>query len=359
MNKGTCKKKRLLSMIVAFAMVLSLFAGVGATKQAKAEGTTPEGPKTYNYTELYAGQIIYPGDTLVNNLSSNSVNINILDRNYTYYDSIASNSSMTFENSYALSGRSYCIESDAWKVMKTENKVYFVKEADATWTELITDEVSDPSRAEGTDYYTITINRDEGYRYFYQVMDAYEQYYPTGESYTNENLTGTLPYLNAMISGEVQNTKPLADMLETFTEITTDSLRVESSVYGMIYKYKKDTDVEGKADNYLLTGAASFATVKIARNVTVEDTENGTVTATVNGAPATKVEEVETVSLTLTPEDGYEVGTVSVKDTEGNEIFVEEDGSFLMPRSAVTITVTFAEAAQAPATYTITLDSSN
>ena len=357
MNRETCKKKRLLSMIVAFAMVLSLFAGVGASKQAKAEGITPE-QETYNYTELQNGQIIYPGDTLVNDISGNSVNITIRDRNYGYYGSIASNSSMVFKNSYTVKDdMNYRIESDAWKVMKTESKVYFVKEADATWTELITDEVSDPSRAEGTDYYTITLDKEDGYRYFYIVMDIYEQYYPAGMTYTNEELKGVPARFNPQVSSEVQSTSPLAEITVNFKEITADSFDVESSVYGTVYKFKKDTDVEGKTDNYLLTGAVFFATEKIARDVTVEDTENGTVTATVNDAPATKVEEVETVYLTLTPEDGYEVDTVSVKDAEGNEIFVEEDGSFLMPRSAVTISVTFAK--EAPATYTVTLDRTN
>ena len=354
MNRLACKKKSLLSMIVAFAMILSLFGGVGTSKQAKAEEITPE-QETYNYTELQNGQIIRSGDTLVNDISGNSVNITILDRNYGYYGSIASNSSMVFENSYTVKDdMNYRIESDAWKVMKTESKVCFVKEVDANWVELITDEIESVSRAEGKDYYTITLDKEEGYRFFYIVMDIYEQYYPAGMTYTNEELKGVPARLNPQVSSEVQSTSPLAEITVNFKEITADSFDVESSVYGAVYKFKKDTDVEGKTDNYLLTGAAFFATEKIARDVTVEDTENGTVTATVNDAPATKVEEVETVYLTFTPEDGYEVGTVSVKDTEGNEIFVEEDGSFLMPRSAVTISVTFAKEAPAPATYNYT-----
>ena len=314
-------------------------------------------PATYNYTELYDGQIIYPGDILVNNLSSNSVNINILDRNYTYYASIASNSSMTFENSYAY-GENYSIESDTWKVMKTENKVYFVKEADAHWMQLITDEFGGVSRTEDKDNYTITVNREEGYRYFYKViMDAYATLYPEGQTYTNEMLQGVPGAFNPTVSSEVQRTYAMDEILEEggFTEMTKDSFCVESSVYGVVYKFQKDTDVAGKTDNHLLIGAVCFAAEKIARDVTVTDTVNGTVTATVNGAPATKVEEVETVCLTLTPEDGYKVNTVSVKDAKGNEIFVEEDGSFLMPRSAVTITVTFAEAApEEPTTPTPT-----
>ena len=91
-------------------------------------------------------------------------------------------------------------------------------------------------------------------------------------------------------------------------------------------------------------GAAGFATEKIARAVTVMDSENGTIAAALeNGEAATKVEEVERVYLTVTPDAGYELISLSVKDSNGNEITVKDDYSFLMPRSAVTISATFTQ----------------
>ncbi len=71
--------------------------------------------------------------------------------------------------------------------------------------------------------------------------------------------------------------------------------------------------------------------------VTITTPENGTVTA-----DETKAAEGKTVTLTITPDTGYELDVLSVKDAEDNKITVENN-KFTMPASAVTVTATFKE----------------
>jgi hypothetical protein len=58
------------------------------------------------------------------------------------------------------------------------------------------------------------------------------------------------------------------------------------------------------------------------------------------------------VTLTLTPDEGYEVDAVSVKDKDGKEIPLKDNGdgtySFTMPASAVTVDATYKEKAAEP-----------
>ena len=74
---------------------------------------------------------------------------------------------------------------------------------------------------------------------------------------------------------------------------------------------------------------------KIPHSITIADSENGTVTSDKQTAT-----EGETVTLTVTPDAKYKLGTITVTDAEGNPVEVT-DKTFVMPASAVTVTVTF------------------
>ena len=73
---------------------------------------------------------------------------------------------------------------------------------------------------------------------------------------------------------------------------------------------------------------------------TVSDTENGKVTVS-----PTRPKEGATVTVTATPDKGYEVGSVSVTDADGKAVAVTNAGNgkytFKQPDSKVTIKVTF------------------
>lgn len=84
-----------------------------------------------------------------------------------------------------------------------------------------------------------------------------------------------------------------------------------------------------------VTVSATFK--KIPHCITIAETENGTVTSDKQTAT-----EGETVTLTVTPAAQYKLGTIIVTDAEGNPVEVT-DKTFVMPASAVTVTVTFEE----------------
>ena len=70
-------------------------------------------------------------------------------------------------------------------------------------------------------------------------------------------------------------------------------------------------------------------------NITINESENGTVSFESSGAYTD-----DEVTLTVTPDEGYRLSALTVKDADENEITVT-DGKFTMPASDVTISATF------------------
>lgn len=74
-------------------------------------------------------------------------------------------------------------------------------------------------------------------------------------------------------------------------------------------------------------------------NVTVDSNiKNGTVTTSATSPLAAG----KTFTVTATPNDGYELDTITVKDASNNEIKPNTDGTYTMPASNVTVSATFA-----------------
>ena len=101
-----------------------------------------------------------------------------------------------------------------------------------------------------------------------------------------------------------------------------------------------DEDGHCEKISYTNDGGESWTTytfnVKQSYFVTVNASENGTVTANEYAIAG------ETVNLTVTPDEGYELNTLTVMNGE-TEITVT-DNKFEMPAGAVTVTATFKEA---------------
>lgn len=72
--------------------------------------------------------------------------------------------------------------------------------------------------------------------------------------------------------------------------------------------------------------------------ITTETAVNGTVTTS-----ETSLAAGNTFKVTATPNDGYELDTVTVKDASDNPINPNSDGSYTMPASNVTVSATFAQ----------------
>ncbi len=77
-------------------------------------------------------------------------------------------------------------------------------------------------------------------------------------------------------------------------------------------------------------------------NVSVEDTDNGSIRVS-----PSRASRGQTVTITVSPDDGYELDRLVVRDADGDRIDLERQSdtryTFEMPRSRVTVEATFAE----------------
>lgn len=94
---------------------------------------------------------------------------------------------------------------------------------------------------------------------------------------------------------------------------------------------------------------ASYTPTPVTYTVTVNAAENGTVTAD----PA-EAAEGATVTLTVSPAEGYKLETLAVKDASDGDVELKENYTFVMPASNVTVTATFVE--QVAPTYDVNVD---
>lgn len=78
----------------------------------------------------------------------------------------------------------------------------------------------------------------------------------------------------------------------------------------------------------------------------LENVSDGSITAKVNDATVTQAKFRDVVALTASPDDGYVLSNLSVKDASNNDVSVSwpiwsNNATFTMPPSAVTVTPTF------------------
>ena len=111
---------------------------------------------------------------------------------------------------------------------------------------------------------------------------------------------------------------------ETVAATVTKSEETSKTVYTATAEFEGETYTGTETVNKNLS------------NVTIADAANGTVTA-----DKSKAFVGEEVTLTITPDSGYKLATISVKDDSNNELSVT-DGKFTMPASNVTVTAVFA-----------------
>ena len=85
-----------------------------------------------------------------------------------------------------------------------------------------------------------------------------------------------------------------------------------------------------------VTVTATFGEESGAYTITVaDDVENGAV-----GVSATKADKDAEITVTTTPDPGYELDKITVTDASGNDVTVT-DGKFIMPEANVTVSATF------------------
>lgn len=102
-------------------------------------------------------------------------------------------------------------------------------------------------------------------------------------------------------------------------------------------------------------GTTGGGTTTPSYTVSVGTAENGTVTAS-----PTNAKEGDKVTLTVAPDEGYELGALTVKDASGKTVSTtkvsENEYTFTMPEGNVTVTATFVEKNATPFTDVKTTD---
>ncbi|WP_440453416.1 InlB B-repeat-containing protein [Ruminococcus intestinalis] len=116
---------------------------------------------------------------------------------------------------------------------------------------------------------------------------------------------------------------------------------LENNTYNCV---KVNSDYTLSWTTYSSTEPTTKYTVNVDKNIT-----NGTVTPS-----ATSLAADETFTVTATPNVGYELDTVTVKDASNNEIKPNTNGSYTMPASNVTVSATFKEKTDAKYSVTYT-----
>ena len=101
-----------------------------------------------------------------------------------------------------------------------------------------------------------------------------------------------------------------------------------------------ETNVTGNASDYFIITHEGYHDVIESEHcysiTLVNDEQHGTVTVSASAKFG------DSVAITVTPDNGYMLDTIEVKDANGNEVELDEDDmSFTMPDSDVTITVTW------------------
>ena len=115
---------------------------------------------------------------------------------------------------------------------------------------------------------------------------------------------------------------------------TSSSTNIDGQSFAF-YKY-----TSGSTTTY--TDYSTSCSAPVLYEITVNDTEHGSITTSPNATAASG----STVTVTITPDAWYNLATLTVEDANGSPITVNGEGNtrtFTMPESNVTISATFVE----------------
>ena len=170
-------------------------------------------------------------------------------------------------------------------------------------------------------------------------------------TYTAENgtVTGSIESGASVTAGTQLTLTATADSGYSFDHWTVNGAEAGKDAQ-LIVTITDDTQIvavftkNGSSSGGSSSGSSSSRTY----SVTVEDSQNGTVTASPKRA-----EKGDTVSVTASANSGYELGSISAKDANGNTLKLTDKGSgkytFTMPASKVTVSAEFTAVQTTPA----------
>lgn len=208
-----------------------------------------------------------------------------------------------------------------------------------------------PEAANGGDVITLTVTPDEGYvLQSLSVVDAGGSVLPVTENRFTMPLSDvTVTAVFAPIDYTVTVLAPVGGtaVADRTTAHLGDTVTLTATPYDgysincWTVTYGEDQTVPVENDRFTMPAADVTVTAifdAVNYEITIADTENGTVTADKSAATVG-----ETVTLTVTPEETYWLLSLTVTDEDGNEVPVS-DGSFTMPACGVTVSASFSNA---------------
>ncbi|MCD8100415.1 MAG: S-layer homology domain-containing protein, partial [Oscillospiraceae bacterium] len=165
----------------------------------------------------------------------------------------------------------------------------------------------------------------------------YETISASGKTLEDAALTGTATYDGETVEGTLE-----WDLDETTTvtrgtyyawTFTPDDTDVYETVTGTVLLWKSSSSGSSSGGSSSSSSTSSISSTSA---------EGGTVSFSSTSAAAGR-----TVTVTVTPDEGYVLASLTVTDADGNTIEVTDNGngtySFTMPSSEVTVTPVFAE----------------
>ncbi len=195
-----------------------------------------------------------------------------------------------------------------------------------------------------TDYDPSVVTLPSGY-VFYNAANNKIENAPKNGKYTIGHIY-TVDIADSIQNGNVSSDKVNSVAGDTITLTVTPAEGYELDTLTVKDASNNDVTVTENAFTMPASNVTVTATFKAKTyTVTVNTATNGTFVA-----DKTEAEAGDTVTLTVTPAEGYELDTLTVKDASNNDVTVTEN-AFTMPASNVTVTATFKAKA-----YTITMN---
>ena len=103
------------------------------------------------------------------------------------------------------------------------------------------------------------------------------------------------------------------------------------------------SDINDEAEFTISKDSTLYAKWGQLYGITISPSSNGTVVAKIGDDAVSTAAAGDNITLTITPDDGYTLNSLAVKDSGDNNVTVTNN-AFTMPASAVTINATFREA---------------
>lgn len=222
--------------------------------------------------------------------------------------------------------------SDTYKAMSTTWKdIYYLSYVTVTPSNDVI------STTDGTIIWNIAVSNNQASIYNatskYLYIEQSGNYYniKLGDNTTANKFTYGVSSGNWLFTSVTYNTR----VLEFYT--TRDRWTYHTAADAPVYLYKQQSNSSTTYSDF-----STSCSAPVLYDITVNDTEHGSITTLPSATAASR----STVTVTITPDEWYNLASLTVEDANGSPITVNGDGNtrtFTMPESNVTISATFVE----------------